>query len=166
MKVLRKGATIFDRLLDAASVAAAIVLLFIMLATSFDVVTRYAWGFSLEWLLNVSEVLLVLTCFLLTAWVLRRNGHVRMELVIAKLKPRIRYLVNGITSILMIIICLTLIWFSATLSLSHYQLGIKQFEVVEIPTAPLYAIVTLGSIALVFECIRQANRYFRLWRTS
>ena len=75
VKAMKKCMVIFDRLVDLAALAGGAVLLFIIVSVSVSVVLRYAFDHTLLWLFDTTEVLLVLLCFLLATWVLKRGRH-------------------------------------------------------------------------------------------
>ena len=98
MNLLTKVANIFDRTIQVATLLAGILLIFLMLSVSADVVLRYFLGRPIGWVKEVAEYILLYIPFLVAAWVLRREGHVKMDMVLTRLNPRTQALVNIVTS--------------------------------------------------------------------
>ena len=55
-----------------------------------DVASRSLRLFAMPWTLDVSEYLLYGITFLGAPWVLREQGHVAIEIVVERLRPRLR----------------------------------------------------------------------------
>jgi len=166
MKLVKKFAAIFDRTNDSLMFLAVLVLVFIMLSVTAEVVMRYFLGRPLIWVVDFSEYGLVWITFLGTAWVLRRDGHIRMDLIISQLKPRTQLLLNIVTSVVGAGICLALSWYSAEVTWDHFVRGVSPLMMVDIPKAPVMAIIPIGSILLFIQFLRRSYSYLEGWRAS
>lgn len=122
MKLLTKSGTIFNRIISAAIVLAGVLLVFVMLSVNAEVVMRYFMRTPLVWVVEVSETLLLFITFLGAAWVLKNEGHVKMDIVLNRLKPRAQVVVNVTTSILSIIAVLLFVWYVFIYNLLNHQL--------------------------------------------
>ncbi len=158
MKLLTKVATIFDRTVDLLSNLASIILIFMMLAVGADVVMRYFFSRPMVWLNEVVGALLLYFTFLVATWVLRREGHVRMDLVVRRLSPRVQTILDIIASILGVIISLVLMWFGAQVTLEHWQKGLYIPTQLDIPNAYILVIIPIGSFLLFVQFLRRTYR--------
>ena len=104
MEALTKLGAFFDGTIGLPFVLAGVLLMFVMLATSIDVAIRYFLNRPIVWLMEVSEAILVYVTFLGCAWVLKREGHVRIDLLLKQLKPKTQALLNMVTSVLAAIV--------------------------------------------------------------
>ena len=86
-----------------------------MLVTSFDVIMRYVFNRPTTWAMEISTYLIVVSVFLALAYVLRQEGHIRVELVLQRLKPRVQTVLLLITSFLSLIVFLTIAWYGTEL---------------------------------------------------
>ena len=101
MKILMKVTNSFDGALNATGFLASILLGFIMCSVTAEVVARHFLGISISWwMVETTEYMLLYITFLGAAWVLRKEGHVKMDLLLSRFKPRDQDTVNIITSIL------------------------------------------------------------------
>jgi TRAP-type C4-dicarboxylate transport system permease small subunit len=100
------------------------------------------------------------------AWVLKIEGHVKIDLVVNRLNPRNQCLVNSITSILGAITCLVLLWYGTKVSWELFERGTITNTILELPSAPLFAIVPIGSFLLFIQFLRRSYGYLKSWKGS
>ena len=79
MKILAKVGTIFDRTIGYLAFVAAIIIILTMLAVSAQIVMRYFLNRPMIWVMEITEISLLFITFLGTAWLLRREGHVKID---------------------------------------------------------------------------------------
>ena len=137
-----------------------------MLSVSLEVVMRYFLGRPTVWVLEIAQLGLVYVPFLGAAWLLRREGHVKMDVVLNQLKPRAQSLVNAITSIVGAITCLVIAWFSAQMTWEYFQLDYTSPTGLRIPTAPILVIVPVGVYLLSIQFLRRSNGYLGMWKAG
>ncbi len=165
-KLLTKGSSVFDSILDVLVVLGAAILTFIMLAVCWDVIARTVAGKPLKWVLEFSEYSLLYMGFLCTAWVLRKERHVTSDLLLNTLSPKNRAFLNTITSILGAIICVVLTWYGAKVSLDKLRMGAFQPTPMQPPDFPLFIIIPIGSCLLSIQFLRRAYNNLGIWKAS
>ena len=157
---------IFDYILKFFFILAGILIIYMMLSVCWDVVVRYIFNRPSLWVVDVASFALLFLTFLVAAWVLKRDGHVRMELIVDRLNPRDKLLVNGIMSVIAAVVFLLMTWYSANEELVLYQ---TQFQVNSV-TRPLkyliYFIIPLGSFLVSIQLVRIAINCFVKIRES
>jgi len=116
------------------------------------------------WAWEVSELMLCLIAFLGAGWLLRKNGHVSVDVILAILSPKLKVTINAATSALGAIICLILTWSGIGITIDHSQAGITVPGYLDIPKAPFLLFITLGCFMLSIEFLRQAYSSLRKWR--
>jgi TRAP-type C4-dicarboxylate transport system permease small subunit len=85
----RRCLAVHDWALAASGAAFGIAIAILILLMTADIAIRYfGWG-SLPWLIEVVEYVLCGGSFLAAPWVLRQGAHVRVDLVLTALPPRI-----------------------------------------------------------------------------
>lgn len=161
MKLLRKFAGIFDGTVDAFSILACVLLIFVMLAVCAEIVFRYFLHSPIIWVVEISEVILLYITFLGTAWLLRREGHVKIDLLLSRLKPKTQAWFNIIISVIGAIMCLLLVWYSAQETWVLFQRGVLTPTVLALPKAPIILIIPIGSFLLFIQFLRRAQGYWR-----
>jgi C4-dicarboxylate transporter DctQ subunit len=163
MKILKKLGRIYDRIIDSAAVLAGVMLIFLMLSVSLEVALRYFWGRPTSWVGEIAGYILLYIPFLIAAWVLKGEGHVKMDLLLNRLSPKNQCLLNAVTSVTSAVICLVLTWFGLRSSLYFYSVNYKTPTVLMLPKGIIIGIIFVGCFLLSIQFLRQAHRYWKDW---
>lgn len=166
MRLLDKGKSVFDGTINVLAVLGAILIAFVFVTVSLEVVLRYFLHSPMNWVVQTSQYSLIFITFLGAAWVLRLDKHVTMEIVLNRLQPRNQDLLRTITSIAGALICLVLVVYGIQVTLDLFQRGIYDPQVLDVPMAPLVAIIPLGSFMLFLQFLRRGYGYLERWRAS
>ena len=110
MKQARKVGSIFDNVLNSCAGLAIGIIYFMMLAVCAEIVFRYFLHMPLKWVVEISEVLLLYMTFLATAWLLKEEGHVTIDVLFTRFKPKVQNLLSVIISIIGALVALILVW--------------------------------------------------------
>ncbi len=92
---------IVDRVIDALSATA---LLMITVIVFLNAVGRYFLSFSLMGAEEASRLLMVYICFLGAYTLLRRDGHVSVDVVMLLASPRLQRIMRGLVGLLVILV--------------------------------------------------------------
>lgn len=161
--LLAKAIKIYDRVIDGAAFLTGILLIFLMLSVGLEVALRYFLGRPTSWVVEIAGYILLYIPFLVAAWVLRREGHVKMDLVLTRLRPKTQSLVNTITSFIGTIICFVLAL--SGLKTSLYFRGYQTPTILMLPKSLIIAIIFVGSFLLFIQFIRRTCGFLRRWKT-
>jgi len=145
-----RSLTIIHQLM--ATIAAALVL-FMMLAISYSVLTRYLFNRPIAWVVEISSYLMLYITFLGTAWLLRRNGHVEIDLFTSHLSPRRKALLKSITSIGGGLVGFILTWKGSVVTIDYFERGVTVMGILNTPQFLLMAIIPIGGFLLLVEFI-------------
>ncbi len=148
----------FDMIVNAGAVIAACLLLAVMLMTTVKVIFRYGLREGLIGVDQISGTSLLYIAFLGAAWVLRREEHVTIDLLVGVLKPPGRMRLHVLSSLLGAAICLFLVVFGTLEVITSLQKGIRIPAEIEIPRAVNLVVIPLGSLLLGLQFIRRAWR--------
>ena len=159
MKFFHISLTTLDRIIGFLASLAACLIIFVMLAIGVDVVMRYFFGSPMLWVQEIAEYNLVYMTFLATAWLLGKEGHVKLDVFLNQLGPRIQLIFNVITSFVGAIICAILTWFGAEVVWEFFQKDTYEATILEPKSYYLYAVIPLGTFLLFFQFLRRAFRY-------
>ena len=166
MKILKKLLNTFDRTNDVLAVLAIALLVFVMLIICGEVINRYLLGGTLKWVVEVTEYSIVYIAFLATAWLLRQDGHVKVELILNYCNPRTQSLINVITSGMAAIACLLIAFFSAQSTLYHFQDGILIPSLLRPAKWIMLAVIPVGSFLLFVQFVIRSYGYMQSWRVT
>ena len=117
MKSKNSEKSVFNRIVDLFAAMGCVLIASTMFLVCLDVIWNLACGRSLTWVTEIVEYSMLWLTFMGSAWVLRNNGHIKMDMVTDRISPRSRHLLAAITSYLGAVICLLLTYFGARVTL-------------------------------------------------
>jgi TRAP-type C4-dicarboxylate transport system permease small subunit len=141
----------FDLIIELLAYLAGIILLVITFAVTGSALMRYLGFRAPIWTLQYTEYGLLWFTFLGAAWLLREEGHIRIDTVISRLYAKSRRKVEIIDDILGFIVSITIFWFGTLHSIDLYQRGIMEVKGVIVPKFPVFLIIPLGGLALSIQ---------------
>jgi TRAP-type C4-dicarboxylate transport system permease small subunit len=145
----------FDRVVDGMIFLAGIILVFIMLSVCMEVILRYFLNRPQMWVTEVTEVLLLYITFLGTTWLLRQEGHVKVDIILNRLKPKTLAFLGIFSSAIGIFVSITLTVSGFQLTWDYVQRGIYTPTAMEIPVSIIIVIIPIGSLMLLVQFIRR-----------
>jgi len=161
---LNKLSSFFDKSLLFFTSIAGVLVISLMLLVSMEVVLRYFFGKPTSWVVEVSEYILLFIPFLVGAWVLREEGHVKMDMLLIQLSKKNRALVIAITSFFSALICGILTVFGVKTALYFYSVGYKTPTVLKLPKSALISIIFFGMFLLFIQLTRRGYSHLKEWK--
>jgi TRAP-type C4-dicarboxylate transport system permease small subunit len=149
-----KGSLIFDGLLKALAAIAGVLLLVMVLIVSYTVVMRYFIGKPPVWGTEMTEWILLYATFLAAAWVLKDDGHVRIDVVLIRLSQKKQYILSVIVCILGILTCGFFAYHGAKAVYSLYKRDVIMMGMILMPKYILVAVIPLGILLSFVQFIR------------
>lgn len=140
----------YDNLLKGLAALAALLLGVSALAITLDVVARNVGLGTVPWILEVSEYVLPLATFFAAPWLLYRNEHVRLDVLLASF-PRL----GLVTNLVGLAVCGVLVVYGVRTILNSAAQGSMVFKSVVFPEWWLYAPVPLCFGLLSVEFLRR-----------
>jgi len=165
VKFLTKFNSIFDRAIDMIFYVASGLNLVICFSVCTELFMRYFFNRPQIWAVEVTEYAMLYITFLGAAWLLKEEGHVRLDILFMFLKPKSQALLNSITSILGVIVCSVLVFFGIWSTWLHYQKGLTTFSAMELLKWPFLIVIPFGSLLLLIQFIRSAFCYWEKFKS-
>lgn len=165
-KLITKVSRIFDGVIKSFAVVAGIIIIFMVASVLYEIVLRYFLGRTAVWVFEVTEYCLLFLAFLVTAWLLKEEGHVKMDLVLNRLNPKNRDKIITVTSIIGSMVCLTISWGSAGYVWHAFQMGYTMTTPLLPPQALILFIIPVCSFLLFIQFLRRAYGHLRSWRAT
>ena len=103
--ILKKVTAVYDRGVDFFAFLAALIITGMVGVLLYEVFMRYVIHRPPAWAWEICECMLLLVTFLGAAWLLRRKGHVSVDIVFSRLGMKTRTVVGILTSFLAMFIC-------------------------------------------------------------
>lgn len=151
MRYLVKAKAIFDRITDICIALSGAIIVFMMLAITAEVFMRHIFHGALPWVTDLTEYSLLYITFLGAAWVLRKDGHVRLDLVLNNVGTRTKLILNSTTSFIGAFICLIITWQGIKLSQWAIETGIEVMKAIQIPKWVPLIIIPIGALFLTVQ---------------
>ena len=142
-------------LLKGFAAAAAIVLGAMALLVTLDVAMRNVGFGTLAWVNEVSEYSLPVATLLIAPWLLHRNEHVRLDVLIVSLPRGAARALEKLCDVIGIAICAVFVWYSIRLILDSSRIGSMVVKTLAIPEWWQYALVPVSFSLLAVEFARR-----------
>ena len=162
----------FGRLCDALAVVAALILLAMVIVVTADIVLRNTVGGGFAWANEVSEYALYVMTLLTAPWLLRRGQHVRLDIILTLVPPRVAWLMEAVGDLLGFAVSIVLIRYGFAMTYDSWRLGAITIKNLVFPEwwllAPLPVTFVLLAIEFVFrfERLLKGARARRIEATS
>jgi TRAP-type C4-dicarboxylate transport system permease small subunit len=170
--VIARLSDLFGRLFDLLAVLAALTLLAMVALVTADIVLRNAIGTGFAWSNEVTEYALYIITLLTAPWLLRRGQHVRIDMMLVLVPPRVAWLCEAAADLLGLAASLILIWYGTVMTVQSARLGSITIKNLVFPEWwllwPLPACFALLALEFVFRLHRLmgAPRTRRIEATS
>jgi TRAP-type C4-dicarboxylate transport system permease small subunit len=147
---------VFDCIIDIGGVVAAVLLVAVMLATTIKVIFRHGLREGLIGADQISGTMLLYIAMLGAAWVLRRNEHVTIDLLLGHVGPRTRWLLSVVSALAGVVVCLIITVFGTLEVIDSIRTGVRIPAEIEMPRAVNLIVIPIGFLLLALQFLRQA----------
>lgn len=145
---------VYSAALRALAGLASVLLAFILFSIIFDVTVRNLGGQPPAWTLPMVEYGLLYLTMLAAPWLVRTRGHIVVEALTSVMPRAARRVMEYLTYIGCIVICLLFAWYAADLFIESYQRGETDIRSIEIPRPVLFAPMVVSFILMAIEFLR------------
>ncbi len=157
---------VFTQMLNFLGACGVVLIFTAMVIVIINVVMRYFFQSALWWVHEVIAYILGYMTFLCAAWVLQKERHVKMDLVLSRFSQRAQDQITMVTSILCLLVCLLITWQSVFVVWDYYQIDYRYEGSLVIPVYLLEMVVPIGFAMLSIQFMKRANGCLRKLRTS
>jgi TRAP-type C4-dicarboxylate transport system permease small subunit len=153
--MMTRLSALLARLFDLLATLAALMLLAMVMLVTADIVLRNTLGSGFAWANEVTEYALYLITLLTAPWLLRRGQHVRIDMALAIVPPRVAWLCEAAADILGLVASLVLVWYGPIITAQSAHLSSLTIKNLVFPEwwllAPLPLCFALLAIEFVFR---------------
>lgn len=153
MNFIKNVGTIVDKINTVFIALSGTLLIVVSLAIAVNTLTRYFLNVAFTLLLEFTEYSMVWMTFLGAAWLAKRNGHVNIDLVVAKLNPKAQKYVNTVTLAVAIVLFIILVCFSVYVVYNDFKANLILQTVLQPPKWIFEIIIPIGSLLLLVQLI-------------
>ena len=116
---------------------------------------------GLSWSNEISELLLYLITLAVAPWLLRQGQHIRVDIVLRAIPPRVAYALEWLGDALGLVTCLVMGWYAGQAAWASYKAGALNIKTLVTPEwwwlAPLPVVFALLAIEMLFRMGRLAR---------
>jgi TRAP-type mannitol/chloroaromatic compound transport system permease small subunit len=150
-----------ERVVGVVGVAAAMLLVPLVLATCYEVVSRYSFGAPTIWAYEVGYILTGAHFLLGLAYTLRANEHIRIDIFSGKFSERTRAWLDFAAYCIIVPLLLWLSWALFQYLLAGYARGERSGQsALNLPVWPFRVIFTLAFVLFSAQCVVEL---FKTW---
>ena len=160
MKLQKEAGTIFDRILNLLAWLAIGIITCMEILVASEVFMRYVLNRPHAYVDELVKYSIVYITFLGAAWLLKSDGHVKLDLVVDRLSTRSGSVLNIVTSIVSAIVCLIVGWYGSLLIWNSFREGFHMNSVLAPPEWIIFLIIPIGFFLLFIQFLRRAYGYF------
>ena len=149
----------FDRTIGAMMAVSAALVVLIALAVTVDVLMRYIFAKTYAGLFEITEYSLLWITFLGAPWIMKNNGHVRVDLILNRLSPSKRAILKIIADLISIVLLITMTWYTAGLTLHDFKTSFTLSGILMAPKWPIEIIIPIGFFLLLLQVTRHTRQH-------
>jgi TRAP-type C4-dicarboxylate transport system permease small subunit len=144
---------------------AALILLAMVVVVTADIVTSQHGAHRSCWSNEATEYALYLITLLTAPWLLRRGQHVRIDMVLVVVPPRLAWLLEALADLIGLAASLVLVWYGTVMTVQSARLGSLTIKNLVFPEWWLLAPLPLCFALLVLEFLMRFRRLMGAPRT-
>lgn len=134
---------------------AAVLLGGLIFIVGADLSLRYLFNMPLGWVKEISEYIILFIPFLVAAWIMETDGHLKMDILVNAVGPRARRIMNTVTYSVGALVVLILAVFCLRVTLEFYRTGHFTATLLRLPKFIFIAVIFLGFVMLFLQLIRK-----------
>ena len=154
----------YGRVLNALALLACALILGMTLMICADVFLRNVrilpGMVGLAWSNELSEAMLFLVTMLTAPWLLRRGQHIRVDIVLRAVPPRVGWAFEWIVDALGLACCAVITYYSARAALASYLADSLSIKTLITPEWWLLSVLPVAFLALTVEMLFRMRRLY------
>ena len=155
---MQRASDVFGRVFDAMMLAACLLLLFMTLLIGADVATRNLGVGGIAWSNEVSENILYLITLLSAPWLLRQGQHIRVDILLRVIPPRIGWLFEWVSDLIGLACSLYFVWYGWKVAAASYQAGAMTIKTLVTPEWWLLSGLPVAFLLVAVEFVFRMRR--------
>jgi C4-dicarboxylate transporter DctM subunit len=153
-KLLKHLGTAFDAVLTATGYIGGVLIVLSASFITYDTIMRWIFRMTSDWIYEYTVYMIGAASCLSTAFVLRENGHINVDVLISRLSRRTRAILNFVSLLVSSGICVALSWSAFQMLLRAIAVKSVSNTIMETPLWIPLSFLPLGFAFLSFQAIR------------
>ena len=152
----RRMGQIFDSILDGAFLFAGVLVLWQTFSVTVNTALRYLFNSPISGIENFAEYGILWITFLAAAWLLRKNRHIRADIVVNRLGAKTQAVIELASTVIGIALCLIMFYYGIVVTHDLWVTAEKDpFKIQILPRAVPVAIIPFGFLLLAIQYMRK-----------
>jgi TRAP-type C4-dicarboxylate transport system permease small subunit len=152
---MERTAAAYGRFLQALALIGCAIIFLMTLMICADVLLRNVrlipGVYGIAWSNEVSEAMLYLVTMLTAPWLLRKGQHIRVDIVLRAVPPRLGWYFEWISDALGLVCCLVIAWYGVRAVLASFNSGAMSIKTLVTPEWWLLAPLPVAFLLLAIE---------------
>jgi TRAP-type transport system small permease protein len=152
---MERAASAFGKLLEALALLGCAVIFAMTVMICADVLLRNVrlipGVYGLAWSNELSEAMLYLVTMLTAPWLLRQGQHIRVDIVLRAVPPRLGWYFEWIADVLGLVCCLVISWYGMRATLASFKAGSLSVKTLITPEWWMLAPLPIAFLLLAIE---------------
>lgn len=149
---------IVGMLIDGFGLASGLIIAFMAVSISAEVIVRSAGGAAFGWTLELCEYGLLVVSFLGAPWVLRHSDHIRVDVVLRSVSAAPRHVMFTVANAIAAATCAVVAYHAAIAALDAYRQGAMLYKDLVIPQWWILSILPVGLALMAIEFLSRTLR--------
>lgn len=146
---------LLDKVCTALAVVAGTLLLFVTFSICYSIFARATQLPNMIWIVQFSEYSMLWITFLGTAWLLPRDKHISLRIIMIRLSPKATKVFRLFHDILGILLCTAFFYYCIISTWDLYARNIVDVQAIDVPKALVVMVIPLGFLLLTLQFIRR-----------
>ena len=160
---LSRADRLYHRLEKWLALLGGIVIMLLVLLATLNVLGRWLFSLPISGYVDWVEQAMAFMAFLGLAYTQRLGGHIRMDILVSHLHGRRLWFTELLSTVLMLLVTLVLIYGSWLHFLRAWQIGDSSLDI-NLPTWPAKLVVPVALAVLALRLLLQCWGYLRAMR--
>jgi len=152
--VLSKLGHAFDYVMVALAWVAGGFVVVMWLSINYEVVMRYFFGNPTSWVSDFNLYFIVYITMLGAAWLLKKDEHVKIEILVSRMARGTRRVMKAITSMMGAVVSGVMFWYSFQMTLGAFQMKSVFFKAVIVQRWIVFWVIPMGFLLLAIQFLR------------
>lgn len=148
---MKKFLKTIDQISEQSGKAVSFLILFLVVVILFEILARYLFNRPTIWAHETAQMIYGAYVILLGAYVLQRGGHVNVEILYGRFRPRTRAIIDLFTWLLFFYFCGLLLWKGGEMAWG--SLLVRETEPTSFapPVYPIKMMIPLGALLILLQ---------------
>lgn len=148
---MKKFLKIIDQISEQSGKAVSYFIIFLVGVILFEIFSRYLFNSPTIWAHEVSQMIYGAYVILLGAYVLKRGGHVNVEILYERFQPRTRAIIDLFTWLLFFYFCGLLLWKGGEMAWDSFLVRETEPTAFAPPVYPIKMTIPLGALLILLQ---------------